>query len=101
MSDKYDLKRLIEESAAGMPPGADGVPLLGQQVPMFNGLPVNGRVMTLDEIEALTERQFRELMIACVVNLMGAMYVPSAPVEATEPEDASASASMAASLDSE
>ena len=77
MSDPYDINKLIAESKGELPPGVgSNVPLLGQQVPVLTGLPVNGGLMTIDEIEKLTDRQFRELMMAAIISLSGAVYMP-------------------------
>lgn len=78
-----DVEKMLKEGH-GLPTDQNGVPILGQQqVPMFNGLPVNGRIMSLDELCSLTDRQFRELFIAAVVSLSGGIYVPTsaAPAE--------------------
>lgn len=85
MNDPYDIKKLISESKSGSTPS--GIPLLGQQVPVLTGLPVNGGIMTIDEIEKLTDRQFRELMVAAIISLTGAMYMPPSAPKANEQLD--------------
>lgn len=84
MSDKYNFERLIAESKSD-PAGMGGVPLLGQQVPVFHGLPVNNGIMTMEAIRSLTEDQFRELFVAVIVGLMGGIYMPQ-NVEVSEEE---------------
>jgi len=87
MNSQHDINRMIEEAKRA---GGGEIPLLDQQVPVFHGLPVNGGVMTLDAIEKLTDRQFRELFIAAVVALSGGIYVPlkkDEPVEDGEPSE--------------
>lgn len=73
-NDKYDINKLLAES--GMPSGQD-VPILGQQVPVLHGLPVNGGIMTLEDVQALSEDQFRELFMAAIIGMMGAVYMPA------------------------
>lgn len=77
-----NVDKMLKEGH-GLPTDENGVPILGQQqqVPVFNGLPVNGRIMTLDEMCELTDRQFRELFIAAVVSLSGGMYMPTEEIE--------------------
>lgn len=86
MSDRYNLERLIAESKAD-PSNMGGVPLLGQQVPVFHGLPVNNGIMTIETIRSLTEDQFRELFVAVIVGLMGGIYMPP-NVEGIDSDDA-------------
>ena len=79
MTDQYDINKLIAEAKKDLPPGVDGVPLLGQQVPVLQGIPVNGGLMTIHDIVELSEAEFRELFLATVINMTGAMYSPAPP----------------------
>lgn len=76
MSDEID--RLVKAAAS-----KQQVPLLGQQKPLMHGLNINGMTMTIAEIEQLPEREFRELMLAVIINLVGGIYAP-APEPAQE-----------------
>ncbi len=79
MTDPID--RIVKEAQKGQ-----GVPLLGQQKPLMHGLNINGMTMTINEIEQLPEREFRELVLAVIINLVGGVYTP-APEEAPAEED--------------
>lgn len=81
-----DIDKMLKEGH-GLPTDENGVPILGQQkqIPVFNGLPVNGRIMSLDELCELTDRQFRELFIAAVVSLSGGMYMPAEMADTSDP----------------
>jgi len=79
MTDQYDINKLIAEAKKDLPPGADDVPLLGQQVPVLQGIPVNGGLMTIHDLVKLTEEEFRELFLATVISMTGAMYSPAPP----------------------
>lgn len=72
-----DIDRLVREAAQ-----KQQVPLLGQQKPVMHGLNINGMTMTINEIEQLPEREFRELVLAVIINLVGGIYAP--PVVAAE-----------------
>lgn len=74
MSDPYDINKLIAESKGD-------VPILGQQVPVLHGLPVNGGIMTVEAIQNLTEDQFRELFVAAIIGMMGGVYMPPPKVD--------------------
>lgn len=78
MSDQYDINRLLAEAKnAGIDPS--GVPLLGQQVPVMHGIPVNGKVMTIYDLEEMSDVQFRELFLAAIISLAGGVYAPPPP----------------------
>lgn len=86
MSDKYDINRLISEansSLGNIDPST--VPLLGQQVPVMHGLPVNGKLLTIYDLEKMSEIEFRELFLAAIITLSGALYAP--PPKTTPDED--------------
>lgn len=72
-----DIDRLVREAAQ-----KQQVPLLGQQKPVMHGLNINGMTMTINEIEQLPEREFRELVLAVIINLVGGIYAP--PIVAAE-----------------
>ena len=78
MSDQYDINKLIAQSKGQLPSGlAKDVPLLGQQVPVMHGIPVNGKLMTINEVVELSEGEFRELFLAAIISLAGGMYMPA------------------------
>lgn len=79
MSDEID--RLVKAAQQ-----KQAVPLL-QQKPTMHGLNINGMTMTIHEIEQLPEREFRELMLAVIINLVGGIYAP-APDVAEEVDNA-------------
>jgi len=81
MNDKYDVNKMIKE-AKGIPSGVSGVPILGQQVPVMHGIPVNGKLMTINDLVELSEGEFRELFLAAIISLAGGVYM--APVEVHE-----------------
>jgi len=70
-NDQYDINKMIAESK-----GLGGVPLLNQQVPVMHGIPVNGQLMTIDDLVALSDGEFRELFLAAIISLAGGMYMP-------------------------
>ena len=77
-----DMDRLLAAAAA-----KQEVPVLGQQRPPMSGLNINGMTMTINEIAQLPEVEFRELMLAVIVNLIGGVYAPP-PIPAEEPTEA-------------
>jgi hypothetical protein len=84
-SDQFDLNNLLNKQQAGMapPPGPD-VPILGQSqsVPVFAGLPVGpNQLLPAEAVLKMSEREFRELMMAVLVGMMGGMYVPPEKVD--------------------
>lgn len=82
MGTNDDIDRIVREAQA-----KQSVPLLGQQKPMMPGLSINGMLMTINEIEQLPEREFRELMLAVIINLAGGIYVPPPEPVDENPED--------------
>jgi len=71
-----DVDRMLAQAAAAQ--GQQGVPILGQpKPPTMSGININGMVMTINEIEQLPERDFRELMLAVIINLCGGTYSPT------------------------
>lgn len=95
MSDPYDINKLIAESKAANPLNDPNIPLLGHQVPVMSGLEVNQEILTINEIEKLSERDFRELFLATIITLIGGMYAPAPP------KDQLANSSNLDSVDSE
>jgi len=80
MSRDYDIEKMIANAkaeAAG--PVRGEVPILGQQQPLLRGIPVNGGLLTIHEIEKMSEREFRELFLGVIVNLLGGIYAPAPP----------------------
>ena len=60
------------------------IPILGQtQIPVMSGININGSILTIHEINQLTEEQFRELVLAIFINLMGGVYSPAPPLSST------------------
>lgn len=87
MNDPYDINSLLA-SQKGQSLANANVPILGQQMPVFHGLPVNNGIMTLESIQGLPEEQFRELFVAAIVGLMGGVYMPpNAPTEDAQSND--------------
>jgi hypothetical protein len=90
MSDQYDINKLIAQSKGQLPPNvASDVPILGQQVPVMHGIPVNGKLMTINEVVNLSEGEFRELFLAAIISLAGGVYMPAPdpiPTEDDGPE---------------
>lgn len=70
-NDQYDINKMIAESK-----GIGAVPLLNQQVPVMHGIPVNGQLMTIDDLIAMSDGEFRELFLAAIISLAGGMYMP-------------------------
>lgn len=78
-----DVDRMIAAAAANK-----DIPILGQsQKQIMNGLNINGMNMTIVEIEQLPEREFRELMLAVIINLVGGVYAPPIGLPQDEPTD--------------
>jgi len=95
------MDRILAAAAAS---AKQEVPILGQQRPAMSGLNINGMTMTINEIAQLPETEFRELMLAVIINLVGGVYSPP-PIpadEATEaPEDESEEVAEEATEDEE
>ena len=90
MNDPHDIERLIAQSKGE-------VPLLGQQVPVMHGLPVNGKLLTIYDLEKMSDLEFRELFLAAIISLAGGMYMPPPPPT----EEVTGDAEDAPELDSE
>jgi len=71
-----NVDKMLAQAAAAQ--GQQGVPILGQpKPPAMSGININGMVMTINEIEQLPDRDFRELMLAVIINLCGGTYAPT------------------------
>lgn len=97
MSRDFDVEAMIAAAKRGT---TEDVPILGQQAPVLRGIPVNGGLLTINELEGMSERAFRELFLGVIVNLLGGVYAPAPPpasaveepveqqeVEESDPED--------------
>lgn len=89
MSDPYDINKLISDAKKSGAINDPSVPLLGYQPPVMSGIQVNDQTLTINELESLSERDFRELFLATIITLTGGFYVPAAPVDTPEQEQGS------------
>lgn len=76
MNNKDVDAMIAAAKASGGVPNSQDIPILGQQARIMHGIPVNGGLITINELEKMPERAFRELVLGIFVNLIGGVYVP-------------------------
>ena len=82
-----DLSKLLKQGqGVDALPGMAGAHDLRQAAPpMMSGIMVNGQVWTINELEQLSDADFREFFLGVIIGMMGGHYM-SARVVAQEQE---------------
>ena len=102
MSKDKDVEAMIAAAkAGGALPNDKGVPILNQRPPIMHGIPVNGGLLTIDAVEKMSERAFRELFLGVIVNLLGGVYVPPRPPAQQPTESTGSNADTVVNTDKE